>query len=125
MPFSCPDTSSHNGNFEHKIRSIENVVCTVLCHASLCPSLGPHALETTTYPLNIFPSKLLGNLTPANILYQKAPDYTHWRTLGCLCYPLNYSSKIHKLNLGPHHCYLNHDSILQFYDPKTIKRFES
>ena len=98
--FSCPDTSSQNGKSECKIRSINNVIRTLLCHASLPRFLWPHALETSTYLLNIFSSKRLGNLTPTDILYRKAPTYTHLRTFSCLCYPLISSSKITKLQ--PH-----------------------
>ena len=95
--FSCPYTSSQNGKSERKIRSINNIICTLLCHASLPPSFWPHALNTATYLLNILPSKLLGNLTPTHLLYNKSPSYKHLRVFGCLCFPLIPSTKIHKL----------------------------
>ena len=95
---SCPYTSSQNGKFERKIRSINNIIHTLLCHASLPPSFWPHALSTATYLLNILPSKLLGNFTPTHFLYHKSPTYTHLRVFGCLCFPLFPSTTIHKLH---------------------------
>ena len=97
--FSCPYTSSQNGKSERKIRSINNIVRTLLCHASLPQSFWPHALSMTTYLLNILPSKLLGNLTPTHLLYHISPYYTHLRVFGCLCFPLFPSTTIHKLHL--------------------------
>ncbi|GJZ61680.1 retrovirus-related pol polyprotein from transposon TNT 1-94 [Tanacetum coccineum] len=50
-----------------------------------------------TYILNILPSKLLDHHSPTEILYKRAPTYTHLRVFGCLCYPLIPSTKINKL----------------------------
>ena len=66
-------------------------------HASLPRSFWPHALCTATYLINILPSKLLDNLTPTHILFQKAPLYSLLRVFGCLCFPLISSYKINKL----------------------------
>ena len=62
--FSCPHTSYQNGKFERKIRSINNIIRTLICHASLPSNFWPHALNTATYLHNILPSKLLGNPLP-------------------------------------------------------------
>ncbi|KAJ9541710.1 LOW QUALITY PROTEIN: hypothetical protein OSB04_028216 [Centaurea solstitialis] len=95
--FSCPHTSSQNGKAERKIRSINNIVRTLLTHASLPPTFWHHALQMATYILNIIPSKTKNNTTPTLLLYNKHPSYTHLRTFGCLCYPLIPSTSIHKL----------------------------
>ena len=95
--FSCPQTSSQNEKSKKKICSINNIIRTLLRHASLPPYFWPHALNTTTYLLNILPSKLLGHLTPTHLLYHKSLSCTHLRVFGCLCFPLIFSSKIHKL----------------------------
>jgi hypothetical protein len=95
--FSCPHTSSQNGKAERKIRSINNIVRTILTHASLPPSFWHHALQMATYLLNILPSKTKNFHTPTFLLYHKHPSYTHLRTFGCLCYPLLPSTTINKL----------------------------
>ena len=98
--FSCPQTSSQNGKSERKIRSINNIVRTLMCHASFPLQFWPHVLNTATYLLNILPSKLLGNLTPTHLLYHKSPSYKNLRVFEYLCFPLHPSTNIHKLQ--PH-----------------------
>ena len=93
----CPHTSSQNGKAETKIRTINNISRTLLAHASLPPSFWHHSLQMTTYLLNILQSKLLGNKSPLEILYESEPSYSHLRVFGCLCYPLFPSPTINKL----------------------------
>ncbi|KAD5508144.1 hypothetical protein E3N88_15847 [Mikania micrantha] len=95
--FSCPHTSSQNGKAERKIRSINNIIRTLLTYASLPPTFWHHALQMATYLLNILPSKTKHNQTPTYLLFHKHPSYNHLRTFGCLCYPLIPSTSINKL----------------------------
>ena len=94
---SCPHTSPQNGKAERQIRTINNIVHTLLAHASLSSLFWHHALQMTTYLLNILPHKLLNYQSPLPILYQKDPSYSHLRVFGCLCYPLIPSTVINKL----------------------------
>jgi len=75
--FSCPHTSSQNGKAERKIHSINNIIQTLLAHASLPPSFWHHVLEMATYLLNILPSKTLSYQSPLQILYEKDSSYSH------------------------------------------------
>ncbi|KAI3714848.1 hypothetical protein L6452_21808 [Arctium lappa] len=95
--FSCPHTSSQNGKAERKIRTINNMIRTLLSQASLPPSFWHHALETATYLLNILPKKTHKFLSPSTLLYNVLPTYTHLRVFGCLCYPTTPSTTINKL----------------------------
>lgn len=95
--FSCPHTSPQNGKAERKIKTINNMVHTLLLHASMPPSFWHHALEMATYLLNILPSKKLKNHSPTQILYRKTPVYSHLRVFGCLYYPIFPSTTINKL----------------------------
>ncbi|KAK9049523.1 hypothetical protein SSX86_031509 [Deinandra increscens subsp. villosa] len=96
--FSCPYTSSQNGKAERTIRSINNIIRTLLAQSSLPPSFWHHALDMATYILNILPSKTLNYNTPTFLLYRRHPSYTHLRVFGCLCYPLLPPTSIHKLD---------------------------
>uniref|UniRef100_A0A3Q7J8R6 Integrase catalytic domain-containing protein n=1 Tax=Solanum lycopersicum TaxID=4081 RepID=A0A3Q7J8R6_SOLLC len=82
---SCPHTSSQNGKAERKIRTINNISRTLLAHASLPPSFWHHSLQMTTYLLNILQSKLLGNKSPLEILYEREPSYSHLRSTSGYC----------------------------------------
>ena len=94
---SCPHTSHQNGKAERYIKSINNIIQTLLAHASLPLSFLHHALEMTTYLLNILPTKVLGFMSPTQILYQCDPIYSELHVFGCLCFPLFLSTSIHKL----------------------------
>ena len=94
---SCPHTSSQNGKAERHIKSINNIIRTILAHASMPPSFWHHALSMATYLLNILPSKVLDYLSPTQILYQSNPSYSDLRVFGCLCFPLFPSTTINKL----------------------------
>lgn len=86
------------------IKSINNIVQTLLAHSSIPPSFWHHALQMATYLLNILPTKLLGYRSPTQVLYRKDPLYSHLRVFGCLCYPLFPATKIHKLQARSNPC---------------------
>ncbi|CAH9104714.1 unnamed protein product [Cuscuta epithymum] len=94
---SCPHSSPQNGKAERHIKSINNIIRTLLAHASLPLSFWHHALEMATYLLNILPTKVLGFQSPTQILYQCDPIYSDLHVFGCLCFPLFPSTSIHKL----------------------------
>jgi len=90
-------TSPQNGKAERKIRTINNIIHTLLAHASIPPIFWHHALQMTTYLHNIIPNKKLNLQSPTKILYQKDRAYSHLRVFGCLCYPLIPSTTRNKL----------------------------
>jgi hypothetical protein len=74
---SCPYTSPQNGKAERIIRSINNVVRSLLFQASMPPSYWVEALSTTTSLINILPTKTLGFSTPHLALLGTPPAYAH------------------------------------------------
>jgi hypothetical protein len=62
--FSCLHTSSQNGKAERKIRTINNMIRTMLAHSFVPPSYWHHALHMATYLLNIIPCKTFHNQSP-------------------------------------------------------------
>lgn len=87
---------SLNRKAKRKIRSINNIIRTLLAHASLPQSFLRHALQVPTYLLYIIPSELLANKSTLQILY-KVPSYYHNPIFRCLCYPLFWLIIITKL----------------------------
>jgi hypothetical protein len=53
LRMSCPYTSAQNGKVERIIRSINNVVSSLLFHASVPPAFWAAALGTATYLIKI------------------------------------------------------------------------
>ncbi|GJV77739.1 ribonuclease H-like domain-containing protein [Tanacetum coccineum] len=64
MRFSCPKTSQQNGKSERMIRTINNVIRTLLFLAHLPPSFWVEALHMAAYLLNILPSSAIQNDIP-------------------------------------------------------------
>jgi len=103
--FSCPHTSPQNGKPERKIRTINNIVPTLLAHAFIPLSFRHHALQMAAYLHNIIPSKKLALHSPTKILYQKDSSYSNLRVFGCLCYPPIHSTSRNKLQPQSPHVY--------------------
>ncbi|GJS20513.1 ribonuclease H-like domain-containing protein [Tanacetum coccineum] len=77
------------------IRTINNIVRSLLFQARLPPEYWVEALLTATYLLNILSSTSINNDIPYIKLFNKPTSYTHIRTFGCLYYP--YIFPPHKL----------------------------
>lgn len=58
MCFSCPHTSQQNRKYECMLRTINNVVRTLLLHAHTPPTYWVESLHMTTHLLNILPLPL-------------------------------------------------------------------
>ncbi|KAJ9557448.1 hypothetical protein OSB04_012062, partial [Centaurea solstitialis] len=89
--FSCPYTSQQNGKAERAIRTINNVMRTLLFQASHPPNFWAEALNMTIHILNLLPTTTLSFQSPCEKLYGTFPTFMHLRVFGCLCYP-NLSS---------------------------------
>lgn len=103
LRLSCPYTSSQNGKAERSIRTVNDILRTLLEHASMPRSYWVEALHTATY-LNRRPCEPLQFRTPYQLLFGCSPDYQHLRTFGCLCYPNLSSITPHKLSSRSARC---------------------
>ncbi|GJZ35015.1 ribonuclease H-like domain-containing protein [Tanacetum coccineum] len=93
--FSCPKTSQQNGKSERMIRTINNLIRTLLFQAHLPPTFWVEALHMAAYLLNLLPSSAINNEIPHTRLFKTQPNYADLRVFGCLCYP--YINTNHKL----------------------------
>ncbi|GKE07650.1 ribonuclease H-like domain-containing protein, partial [Tanacetum coccineum] len=85
--FSCPKISQQNGKSERMVRTINNLIRTLLFQANLPPTFWVEALNVATHLLNFLPSTAIHNEIPYTRLFGTNPDYSLLRTFGCLCYP--------------------------------------
>ncbi|GJW50899.1 ribonuclease H-like domain-containing protein [Tanacetum coccineum] len=93
--FSCPKTSQQNGKSERMVRTINNLIRTLLFQANLPPTFWVEALNVATHLLNFLPSTAINNEIPYTRMFGTNTDYNLLRTFGCLCYPHLYTN--HKL----------------------------
>lgn len=64
LRMSCPHTSPQNGRAERIIRSLNNIVRSLLFQASLPNTFWVEALHTATHLINRHPTKTLDHRTP-------------------------------------------------------------
>ncbi|GJW26607.1 ribonuclease H-like domain-containing protein [Tanacetum coccineum] len=93
--FSYPRTSQQNGKSERMLRTINNLIRTLLFQAHIPPSYWVEALNMAAHLLNILPSTAINNEIPFTKLYNQTPTYDHLHVFGCLCYP--HVNVTHKL----------------------------
>ncbi|GJV27035.1 ribonuclease H-like domain-containing protein [Tanacetum coccineum] len=98
--FSYPRTSQQNGKSERMLRTINNLIRTLLFQAHIPPSYWMEALNMIAHLLNILPTTAINNKIPFTKLYNQTLTYEHLRVFGCLHYPNVDVS--HKLNHVPH-----------------------
>lgn len=96
--FTCPHTSSQNGQVERIIDTINNMIHNHLLQASFPPSFWNYALDIPTYLLDITSTTTICNFSPTKILHCPQPFFTHLRTFSCLYYPNITSTTNHKLD---------------------------
>jgi transposase InsO family protein len=95
---SCPYTSAQNGKAERMLRTLNNVVRTLLFHVAMPPSYWVEALSTVVFLINRRPSSSMHNGIPYHLLHRHMPDYSILRVFGCLCYPNLSATTPHKLS---------------------------
>jgi hypothetical protein len=94
---SCPYTFPQNGKAERIIRTINNVIYTLLIQASLPGRYWAEGLHTTVYLLNRLPMKTINAACPHVTRFGSAPSYEHIRVFSCACYPNIAATAPHKL----------------------------
>jgi hypothetical protein len=99
LRMSCHYTSPQNGKNERIIRSVNNVIRTLLIQASLPGRYWAEGLHTTTYLLNRLATTAIQAACPHLALFGTAPSYEHLRVFGCTCYPNTTATAPHN---SPH-----------------------
>lgn len=91
---TCPYTPQQNGLAERKHRHIIELSLASMSHASIPNKYWD---EGIVYLINRLPSH--SSKIPFTTLFNKDPDYSLLRVLGCLCFPYTLPYNEHKLQL--------------------------
>jgi hypothetical protein len=124
-----PSHPQQNGTVERKHRHIIECALTLLSHASLSTVHWTYAITTAIHLINRLPTPKLSHKSPWETLFHKAPDISHLKTFGCLCFPLLRPYNSHKLQPRSTPCiFLGYPAFSKGYiclDPTTHRLYIS
>jgi hypothetical protein len=93
---TCPYTPQQNGLAERKHRHVVELAIATMQHASIPLDFWDEIFASTVYLINRLPSSSSKTI-PYTTLFNKPPDYSLLRVLGCLCFPYTRPYNDHKL----------------------------
>lgn len=82
----CPHIPQQNGVVERKHRHLLETSRALLFQSKSPLKFWGDCVLTATYLINRFPSPLLGNQIPYELLYGHPPSYFYLKSFGCLCF---------------------------------------
>lgn len=94
-PTTCPYTPQQNGLAERKHRHIIELSLAIMSQAFIPHKYWDEIFSSVVYLINRLPSST--SSIPCTTLFNKTPDYSFLRVLGCLCFPYTRPYNDHKL----------------------------
>ncbi|CAJ2651271.1 unnamed protein product [Trifolium pratense] len=79
---SCTDTPQQNGVAERKHRHIVETARSLLLSAAVPGEFWGEAIRTAVHVINKIPSSVTSGLSPFEVLYGYAPDYSYLKVFG-------------------------------------------
>ena len=94
---TCPYTPQQNGVAERKNRHLMEVARSMMFHTNVPKRFWGDAVQTACYLINRVPTKILGDLSPFEVLNKSKPFLDHLRVFGCVCYVMTPGEQRNKL----------------------------
>lgn len=92
---TCPYTPQQNELAERKHRHIIELSLAIMSQAFIPHKYWDEIFSSVVYLINRLPSST--SSIPFTTLFNKTPDYSFLRVLGCLCFPYTRAYNDHKL----------------------------
>ncbi|KAG7536932.1 Integrase catalytic core [Arabidopsis suecica] len=126
---SCPYTPQQNGVAERKNRHLMEVARSMMFHTSVPRRYWGDAVMTACYLINRTPTKVLGDLSPFEVLNNTRPSIDHLRVFGCVCFVLVPGEQRNKLDAKSTRCmflgYSTTQKGYKCYDPVNNRTYVS
>ncbi|KAJ4753743.1 hypothetical protein LUZ62_088148 [Rhynchospora pubera] len=94
---SCPYTPQQNGVSERKHRHIIELALSIMSNANIPTTQWDEIFSSIVYIINCLPSH--NSAIPYITLFNKQPNYSLLRILGCACFPYTRPYNANKLDL--------------------------
>lgn len=101
---SCPHTPQQNDVVERKHRYLLETSSALLFQSQVPIRFWGDCVLIATYLISRFPSSLLQDKSPFELLYGYPPSYSHLKTFGCLCFTTVPKCQRDKLQLRADPC---------------------
>mgnify|MGYP003702057165 CR=1 FL=1 len=101
---SCPHTHQQNGSAERKHCHIVDVGLALLAYSSMPLKFWSEAFLSAVYLINHTPSRVLGDISLLEKLFDCQPNYIALRVFGCACWPNLRPYNKHKLQFRSKEC---------------------
>nr|GEY55891.1 hypothetical protein [Tanacetum cinerariifolium] len=95
---SCPYTPQQNEVAEQKNIHLSEIARALLFHSHLPNCFWYDAYATTYFLINRIPSRSPSHSSSHELLFHSIPDYSIFRTFGCLCYHFLRDTSPNKLS---------------------------
>lgn len=107
---SCPHTPQQNGMVERKHQHLIQTGRCLLNHSGIPHHHWLDAFHRAVFIVNQFPTPVLKNKSPFQMLFDRIPDYSILRTYGCLYFlPLIPKAMRSKLDTtSPPSCFIDY-----------------
>ncbi|GKA19185.1 retrovirus-related pol polyprotein from transposon TNT 1-94, partial [Tanacetum coccineum] len=118
-----------NGVVERHNRTLIEAACTMLIYAKAPLFLWAEVVATTCYTQNRSIRHFCHGKTPYELLYDKLPNLSFFYVFGALCYPINDSENLGKLqpkaDIGIFISYAPKKKAFQIYNRRTRQIIET
>ncbi|GKF31397.1 putative ribonuclease H-like domain-containing protein, partial [Tanacetum coccineum] len=126
---SVARSPQQNGVVERRNRTLIEVARTILIYAKALLFLWAEAVATGCYTQNRSIIRIRHGKTPYELLHDKPPDLSFFHVFGALCYPINDSENLGKLqpnaDIGIFIGYAPINKVFRIYNRRTRQIIET